>query len=906
MPGDNCSILGCPVSRRAKYKGIGIYKVPSGDGKFETSWREKLVAVIIRNRVVDSALKERIASRKLHICQRHYRPDQISCHDTRSSVIPGEIPELNLPVKSFQSPPSTPRSSSIVAASKRLSYQSSTITSPPSVTVSHVYKSFVEFIKRVQLLNLPQGWNLSVTSSLVTVTFMDSTHMVPKFEIFVTEDLSFITRVFLWRLPAEHPIFRDNFQSFQNITLSNFISSLISFNICPGITIEDSSSIEQGFIHHVIPKIFSPSNIESSFPLFQTKFIRAESCHLLVSSEPLSCSSCLSLFKKETFTLKRKFSNLMEPSKLNAPIKATAPEKVKLTLQSYRIENKTLKSEIAKMKSLIDSNNVPVDKELNNDMQTIMSNANQDNVAPFMKFFWEEQQKYLQTNKNGIRYHPAVIRYCLSLASKSPSAYDDLRYDDKTKTGFLMLPSRRRLRDYKNYIRPERGFNPGVIKELADMVKDFSDQEKYCTILIDEMKVQEDLVWDKHTGDLIGYIDLGDKELNCAALQNSDVIASHILVFLLRSAVNPIKFAFANFATKNVTSLQLFPLFWKAVGILEDRCDLKVVAVVSDGASANRTFYRMHKKMSGTVIAGTDCVAYKTKNIHADDDRYICFLCDQPHVMKTSRNNLSHSAFGDSPRLLWNDGYYLVWEHISKLMHDDMNCGLQLCPKITINHINLTPYSRMNVRLATQVLSESVSTALLQFGDPNAKATAEYCSFLDKFFDCMNVRNSAEHILKRKPFLAPYRSVTDERFDWLKNTFLPYFAKWKESIQNRPGEFTPTDQARMFISWQTYESIQITTYSTIDLVKFLLTNGVSYVFTERFCQDAVENYFGRHRQAGRRNDNPNVQQFGYQDNAFRINKTYRPIKSGNSRDTSDSFSISTEPLPCRPRKSTKN
>ena len=95
---------------------------------------------------------------------------------------------------------------------------------------------------------------------------------------------------------------------------------------------------------------------------------------------------------------------------------------------------------------------------------------------------------------------------------------------------------------------------------------------------MDEMKIQEDLVWDKHTGDLIGYVNLGDSQLNYATLKKSDDIASHVLVFLLRSIVNPLKFTLANFATKNVTSLQLFPLLWKAVGILEDN-DLKVMAV---------------------------------------------------------------------------------------------------------------------------------------------------------------------------------------------------------------------------------------------------------------------------------------------------------------------------------------
>ena len=137
------------------------------------------------------------------------------------------------------------------------------------------------------------------------------------------------------------------------------------------------------------------------------------------------------------------------------------------------------------------------------------------------------------------------------------------------------------MRDYKNYIRPQRGFNPGVVKELKAIVKDFSDPERYVVMLIDEMKVQEDLVWDKHTGDLIGYVDLGDKEINCASLKNCESVASHILVFLVRSVVNPLKFSFANFATKDVTAVNLFPIFWKGVGILEDNCNLKVSSLVT-------------------------------------------------------------------------------------------------------------------------------------------------------------------------------------------------------------------------------------------------------------------------------------------------------------------------------------
>ena len=73
-----------------------------------------------------------------------------------------------------------------------------------------------------------------------------------------------------------------------------------------------------------------------------------------------------------------------------------------------------------------------------------------------MKLFWEEQQKYLSSSKTSVRYHPMIIRYCLGLAAKSPSVYDEIRYDEKTNSGFVILPRRRRLRDYKNYIRPQQ------------------------------------------------------------------------------------------------------------------------------------------------------------------------------------------------------------------------------------------------------------------------------------------------------------------------------------------------------------------------------------------------------------------------------------------------------------------
>ena len=76
MPGKNCFILNCPVSRKAQYL-LCIYKVSSGTNEFESTRRDKLVAVVVRLREVGSALKERIQKKKIFICQRHFRDDQI-------------------------------------------------------------------------------------------------------------------------------------------------------------------------------------------------------------------------------------------------------------------------------------------------------------------------------------------------------------------------------------------------------------------------------------------------------------------------------------------------------------------------------------------------------------------------------------------------------------------------------------------------------------------------------------------------------------------------------------------------------------------------------------------------------------------------------------------------------------
>ena len=232
-----------------------------------------------------------------------------------------------------------------------------------------------------------------------------------------------------------------------------------------------------------------------------------------------------------------------------------------------------------------------------------------------------------------------------------------------------------------------------------------------------------------------------------------------------------------------------------------------------------------------------------------------------------------------------------------------MEYGLKLLPKLTTDHVLLNSYSVMRVYLATQILSASVGTTLKEFGPETASGTSDFCLMMDKFFDCLNVRNPDEWKSKGKDYLKPYESPNDERLKENEkgekaflDQFLSYLEKWKKSIDDRKGEFTTTDRNNMFLSQQTYEGLQMTVHSLKEIVPFLLANDLQYVLSERFCQDDLENYFGRQRAIQRRNENPNVRNTLVNDNNIKSGFENGPIEGGNVRpaETID-FEISESP-----------
>ena len=141
---------------------------------------------------------------------------------------------------------------------------------------------------------------------------------------------------------------------------------------------------------------------------------------------------------------------------------------------------------------------------------------------------------------------------------------------------------------------------------------------------------------------------------------------------------------------------------------------------------------------------------------------------------------------------------------------------------------------------------------------------------MKNIFGCINLCSLKERKFERNIFCSTYEDVNYFRFNWLENSFLKFFEKWKQSIELRPGNFTRNAKYRMPISYQTYEGLQIIVSSTIEATKYLLQHYCSYVLTEKFNQDSLEEHLGNIGSVSRQNDNLSLYQLGYSENVVRI------------------------------------
>lgn len=110
-------------------------------------------------------------------------------------------------------------------------------------------------------------------------------------------------------------------------------------------------------------------------------------------------------------------------------------------------------------------------------------------------------------------------------------------------------------------------------------------------------------------------------------------------------------------------------------------------------------------------------------------------------------------------------------------------------------------------------------------------------------------------------------------FQWLENCFLGYLEEWQQCVDKRK-DFTKGEKQMMCLSRETLEGLKIMGYAMIlsvmhyftnlsrklifnsaficgnGKVSFLKKKAIKCLFSEKFCQDPVEAFFGRQHACG--------------------------------------------------------
>ena len=261
---------------------------------------------------------------------------------------------------------------------------------------------------------------------------------------------------------------------------------------------------------------------------------------------------------------------------------------------------------------------------------------------------WNQQLEQLQLkNKRNMKWHPLIVRWCLSIYLTSPAAYRQMA---SKRTRMLILPHENTLKKYINFTKPQSGFNLDIIDQLIEdsKVDILSEGQKNVSLIFDEIKIKSGLVYRKGSGEFIGFTEMGDlneeiQRFSTICDQDDETdrsLATYANVFMVRGISSKLCTTFGYHAGTGFTGDQLNSLVWEATRVLES-IGFYVRAWVCDGASTNRKVFKINAQYAD----------YWTKNLF-DPDRKIYFFSDAPHLIKTTRNNLENSLANKNTRNL--------------------------------------------------------------------------------------------------------------------------------------------------------------------------------------------------------------------------------------------------------------
>ena len=300
------------------------------------------------------------------------------------------------------------------------------------------------------------------------------------------------------------------------------------------------------------------------------------------------------------------------------------------------------------------------------------------------------------------------------------------------------------------------GFHDEAFIALAERMKYMSKRDKVCCLTIDEVSLKRNLQYDRYNDLIVGYEDMGTNESRC------NKPATSALVFMLRGLSTnwnqPSGYVFTSSACK-VTHVQ------NLIQNCLNKCEqfgIDVKVILSD--------HGPNFQQLANILGITTVKPYFTFN-----NKNYFYMFDPPHLLKSIIINLFKYDFH------FGKCKIVKWKFIDDYFKIDQQRRFRLCPKLTLDHITLTPFSKMKVQLATHIFSKSLAAGLEsseKLLGRDAISTPEFLSRFDDIFDC--AKSSVLHVPK------PWQCALSDTSCHLQ--FLDDNIKWISDLKIMNGE----------------------------------------------------------------------------------------------------------------------
>ncbi|KAK3907247.1 Transposable element P transposase [Frankliniella fusca] len=417
--------------------------------------------------------------------------------------------------------------------------------------------------------------------------------------------------------------------------------------------------------------------------------------------------------------------------------------------------------------------------------------------------------------------------WALALYKRGPRAYRWLRRS-------VTLPAEKTLKNVLSKIKLEPGVSPYLLKVLHKKLVEREQSanqnpSRLVTLAFDEMFINEDVYYDTVTDQIKGLEDFGDRG-------RTSVIANHVLVFMVQSVTEDLKFPVGYYPVSNTCPSDTLAILIPSVIRDLKNIGLTVLASISDQGPTNRGAITT---LRGMCSQGTnDCV-------YMVDGAIVVHLWDTPHLLKSVRNNLLTSD------LVFAPGRIAKWRNIIEFYKKDES----ICKTspLTYAHMCPTGKNKMRVKLAVQVASEKVSSGMLTFielvGDgkfDHWRDTAEFLRDLDTLFDSLNGPGR-----KDKPKRNRINVSEDSYHHSFWREMRENVSKWIFIRKEKGDKHVPPCVQGLKDNLISYER----------LWNSMSKMGLTSMKLRKFNQDVLENYFCLIRQSCGDNTDPTLSQF---------------------------------------------